>query len=161
MTVKAVLDRGFTKVLSALLAKERREPIHIRLVSPHLGDFEMNGKSLVEKLTVLRTRKNASVLLLLDRKEHKNYIKQHGELPEKLRVLQDLGVRIQTVRNLHAKIVMVENKIEKCLLVSSANLTDTAYNKNHEAGVYIQNEHEEVYDSFRKYIIGILISINP
>lgn len=158
--IRSVLDRELIQVLRSLLAKERREPIHIRLVSPHIGDFEANGETLLEKLTVLRTKKNAAILLLLDRKSHNNYIKQHGDLPDEIKKLQDVGVRVQTIRNLHAKIVMVENKREKCLLVTSANLTDTAYHKSHEVGIYIQSEREDIYDSFGKYVTELLKSIN-
>lgn len=159
--IKSVLDRELVVVLRSLLAKERREPIHIRLVSPHIGEFEVNGKSLLERLTVLRTKKDASVLLLLDRKAHNKYIKQHGDLPDEIKRLQDLGVRVQTIRDLHAKIVMVENKQQKCLLVTSANLTGTAYLKSHEVGIYIQSEREDIYDSFNKYVTKLLKKINP
>lgn len=158
--IKSVFDRELIQVLHSLLAKERREPIHIRLVSPHIGDFQVLGENLMKKLVILRTRKSAAILLLLDKRSHNNYIKLHGDIPEEVKRLQDAGVRVQTIRNLHAKIVMVENRQEKCLLVSSANLTDTAYRKNHEVGIYIQSEREDIYVSFGKYITNLLKSIN-
>lgn len=159
--IRSVLDRELIQILCSVLAKERREPIHIRLVSPHIGDFEVDGESFLERLTVLKTRKNAAIFLLLDKKEHNNYIKQHGDLPDEIKRLEDLGVRIQTIRNLHAKLVMVENKQEKCLLVTSANLTDTGYHKSHEVGIYIQSEREDIYGSFVQYLTKVLKIINP
>ncbi|MDH5771285.1 MAG: hypothetical protein OEZ25_08370 [Candidatus Bathyarchaeota archaeon] len=79
--IRSVLDRELIQILRSVLAKERREPIHIRLVSPHIRDFEVDGEGFLERLTVLKTRKNAAIFLLLDKKENNNYIKQHGDSP--------------------------------------------------------------------------------
>jgi len=126
-----------------------------------LGDFAVDSKTLLDKIKTLVTRKNASIVIVLDRKSHNNYIKQHGTLPPALKTLEDLGVRIQTVRDVHAKIIMVENNQDKCLLVTSANLTHTAYHKNHELGIYFHNEREDIYDSFAEYIKDLLVRNNP
>lgn len=60
-----------------------------------------------------------------------------------LRLLEQ-GARIYWNHNLHAKVVVGEPPKgvpgNKCAIVSSANLTHTAFFKNYELGVYFENE---------------------
>lgn len=157
MTLITVLDRELPDKLKSMLAYQRRAPLHIRLVSQHIYDFSLDGTSIFEILRKLRTRKDASIALLLDRKR---YQEASLAIKEEIQKLEGIGVRFHTVRDLHAKIVTVENNQEKCALVTSANLSHHAYYESHEIGLYCQDICE-VFKSIKKYITHLIMGQNP
>jgi len=157
MTILPVVDRDLPNRLSSMLAYQRRGPIHLRLVSQHIFDFMLDGTSIFQILKRLKTKKNASIALLLDRKR---YADAPENIKKEIQELEDIGVKFHKIRNLHAKLVTVENNQEKCLLVTSANLSHNAYHKAHEVGLYCQNHDESVFDSFKTYITRLIISQN-
>jgi len=152
MTIIPEFDRGLPIRLKSLLSYQRREPIHIRLVSQHIFDFDINGVNIFQILRRLKTKKNARITLILDRKRYRD---SKQEIKDEIQKLEDVGVNFHTIRNLHAKIITVENNQEKCLLITSANLSHHAYFVAHEVGVYFHN-YETIFDSFKKYITNLI-----
>lgn len=106
MTILPVVDRNLPNRLSSMLAYQRREPIHLRLVSQHIFDFKLDGTSIFQILKRLKTKKNASIALLLDRKR---YADAPENIKKEIQELEDIGVKFHKIRNLHAKLVTVEN----------------------------------------------------
>ena len=158
MTIICVFDRELPQRLMSLLSVQRREPIHIRLVSQHFLDFKLDGLSIFTILKRLKTKKNANITLLIDKKR---YIKNTSiSIKQKIQQLVDIGINFHTINNLHAKIVTVENNQEKCLLITSANLSYRAYFKAHEAGLYLHNHDEEIFNKFKRYITHLIMIQN-
>ena len=155
VTITAVLDRQLLDRLKSMLAYQRRQPIHLRLVSQHIFDFSLDGNSIFQILKRLRTSKNASITLLLDKKR---YLSAPQIIKTEIQKLEDVGVKVHAIRNLHAKIVTVENNQEKCVLVTSANLSNRAYYRAHEVGLYCHNDIHGIFDDIKKYITELIKS---
>ena len=153
MTIIPVFNRELPVRLESILSYQRREPIHLRLVSQHILDFDLDGISIFTILKRLKTRKNANITIILDKKTYRN---TSQKVIFKLNELEDLGINIHIIRNLHAKIITVENNHEQCLLVTSANLSHNAYFVAREAGIYFQNDQDGIFNSFKKYITDLI-----
>jgi len=83
-------------------------------------------RELEEKLTEVREKKNVIVKILTRKEENDAY---HGET---IRGFHKRQFSIETADNLHAKIVIVDDKE---LYIGSANLVAPSMNKNLEAGI--------------------------
>jgi len=81
------------------------------------------------------------------------------DVKDEIKKLEDVGIRFHTIKNLHAKIITVENNKEKCVLITSANLSNQGYYEAHEVGLYCQN-HDNIYNEFKKYITNLIIMQN-
>jgi HKD family nuclease len=66
-----------------------------------------------------------------------------------------LGVALQTAGLLHAKALYTEGPTGPALLVGSANLTRTAYEKNHELGVVLESPPAELCRAFKRFVDSI------
>ncbi len=152
MVVKACCDRELPEIVKRLTAYQRREPVHLRIISPHVSDFDLNNESFSKRITMLRSSRNATISILIDRKEISKFLRKYGHKPGILTELEETGVNILTVRDLHAKIVFLEAGKEKALLVCSSNLTKTGMHISHETGIYMLNDDPKVFERIERYI---------
>jgi phosphatidylserine/phosphatidylglycerophosphate/cardiolipin synthase-like enzyme len=160
MKLLPILDRELPKRLKSMLAIERPEPINMHLVSQHILDFMLDGANIFHILKRLRTMKNANVVLLLDRKRFKN---APTKIKAEIKNLEDVGVRIHTIRNLHAKIVIVEDNQDRNILITSANLSHQGYYVSHEVGLYCYDcsrDDKEFFNTFSRYITNLIKAQN-
>lgn len=110
---------------------------------------------------MLKFSKNATVSVLVDRKWISNFVSKNGEKPEIITQLEEAGVNILTVRNLHAKIALLKAGKEETLLVGSSNFTKTAMYLSHEAGIYILNDDSGTFKELDYYITELFKSAQP
>lgn len=160
MKLLPTLDRELPKRLKSMLAIERPEPINIHLVSQHIFDFLLDATSIFQILKRLRTVKNANVVLLLDRKK---FLVAPAKIRAEIKNLEDVGVRVHTIRDLHAKIVTVEDNQGKYILLTSANLSHQGYHESHEVGLYCYDcriDDEEFFNTFSRYITNLIKAQN-
>lgn len=66
-----------------------------------------------------------------------------------------LGVALQTAGLLHAKALYTESATGPSLLIGSANLTRTAYEKNHELGVVLDSPPSDLCRAFKRFVDSI------
>lgn len=161
MVIKTCCDRELPEIVKTLLAYQLPEPIHLRIVSPRITPFDLNGKSFSEKISKLRSFKNATISVLVDRKDISDYLQKNGHKPQIITELENVGVNISSVRNLHAKIVFLEAGNDKALLVGSSNLTKTGMHKSHETGIYLLNEDPKVFEKMNRYITWLFELAEP
>jgi phosphatidylserine/phosphatidylglycerophosphate/cardiolipin synthase-like enzyme len=161
MVIKACCDRELPEIIKALTAYQVREPVHLRIISPHVENFNLNNKSFSQRVMMLRSFKNATVSILVDKKEMNKFLRRYGHKPEIITELEDAGVNVLTVRDLHAKIVFLEAGKEKALLIGSSNLSKTAMYKSHEAGIYMLNDDPKVFERIGRYISWLFSLAQP
>lgn len=155
MVIEASYDRHIKDVVDNLLAYQRDAPIHLRLISPKIHDVQLIEDTLFQKIKRLITHKNALVTMLVNpngmkSEKEKDYIKQ----------LEEMGVKVHYKRELHAKIILLDNIKERAVLIGSANLTPTGLYKNKEAAVYFLNDQQQVYDRINSYVTHLLKETN-
>jgi phosphatidylserine/phosphatidylglycerophosphate/cardiolipin synthase-like enzyme len=157
VVVKAVYDREIRDIVKQLLAYQRRAPIHIRIVTPWIHDAELSSKLTLSQLIIrLIKYKDATVTLLVNPKRMTK--EEEIKLLEKL---EGAGVKVHYKRDLHAKLILLDSKEDKGVLVTSANLTPTGLGKFKEVGVYFLNEHiNDVFNRLYDYITHLLKETN-
>lgn len=99
--------------------------------------------------------------MLVDRKWITNFIKENGQKPEMLTQLEDAGMNILTVRNLHAKIILLEAGKETAMLVGSGNFTKTAMYISHELGICMFNDVSGAFQRIDYYVTELFKSAKP
>lgn len=161
LTIKVCYDRELPEVVKRLTAYQLSEPIHLRMVSPWISDFALDRKSFSERLLMLRSHRNAAVSVLVDRKWVSDFVSKNGEKPEIITQLEEAGVNVLTVRNLHAKIALLKAGKEKALLVGSSNFTKTAMYISHEAGIYMLNDDSGAFEELDYYVTELFKSAQP
>lgn len=117
--VSFVKDR---EILPKLLDMIGKAESTILIASPWIWGI----RDLEDKLTEVREKRNVIVKILTRREEDDPY---HGET---IRGFHKRQFSIETADNLHAKIVIVDNKE---LYIGSANLIAPSMNRNLEAGI--------------------------
>lgn len=160
MVIEAVCDRELITKIDQLLAYQRDAPIHVRIVCPRVSKTELIKESITEKIKKLIKFKDALVMLLIDPKYLKKDVAGADLLNNYIKELEDIGVKVHSKRNLHAKIILVENNTEKGLLLMSSNLTHTGLHISKEAGVYFLNEKTYVYDKLKRYVTDFIKESN-
>ena len=161
MTIKACYDRNLPEVVKRLTAYQLPKPIHLRVVSPQISDFDLNGKSFSERLLMLRSYTNAAVSVLVDRKWVSDFVSKNGEKPEMIMQLEEADINVLTVRNLHAKIAILKTGKKRALLVGSSNYTKTAMYISHEAGIYMLDDDSGTFEEFDYYVTELFKSAQP
>ena len=163
MSTHICCDRQLPTIIKRLTAYQNRAPIRLRIVTMHIKEFEVeDGRRFSDTILKLRTYKNATVSILVDRKWIlRAKLKNGGNKPQFIQDLEDMGVRIMAVRDLHAKIILLSSGKRKALLVGSANFTSTAIHKQHEADVYFDNDNLHVIDEMDKYITKLYQNAVP
>jgi hypothetical protein len=161
MTIIACCDRELPKVVKTLTAYQLPGPIHLRIVSPHISEFDIESEAFSARLLKLKSYKNATISLLVDRKWISDYVLENGQKPELVEGLEEIGVNIMTVRDLHAKIMLLNAGKEKALLMGSSNFTRTAMHISHEAGVYLLNDTSGVIERIDEYVTGLYRYAQP
>ena len=152
MTIRACCDRELPGVVKTLTACQLPAPIHLRIVSPHVSEFDIESEAFAKRLLKLISHKNAAISLLVDRKWISDCILKNGQKPKLIEELEEIGVNIMTVRDLHAKIILLDAGKEKALLMGSSNFTHTAMHISHEAGVYLLNDVSGVIERIDEYV---------
>lgn len=155
MPIEAVINREIIEKINTMLAFQRMDPIHIRIVTPTVKNVDLNGESLFSKLQKLFTYKDVQITLII--KPEWMIEKEDQEFLEKLK---SIGVKVHSNPNLHAKILLVENNQEKLALVGSANYTIGGLKRNDESSVYFINDENGVYEKLYDYITNMLKRIN-
>ena len=156
--IEAVFNREIRDKLTQLLAYQRDAPVWLRILTPWIGNAKLSdGKTLLEKLRQLINYKYARVTLIID----KEWMEEEADEEEKefLRSLEDMGVRLYSAKQLHAKMTLVingPNDREKSLIISSANLTDSGLSNLKEAGIYVLNDPAELFDKANSYFTDLL-----
>lgn len=163
MSTHVCCDREIPTVIKRLTAYQNPEPIHLRIITMHIKEFEVdNGKKFSDAILKLRTYKDATVSILVDRRWiSKAKQANGGNTPPFIQNLENMGVRIMSVRGLHAKMIFLSSGKRKSLLIGSANLTPTAMHKHHEADIYLNNDNLHVIDEMNKYIINLFQNARP
>lgn len=161
MTIKACYDRQLPEVVKRLTAYQLPEPIHLRVVSPQISDFDLDGKSFSERLLMLRSYKNAAISVLVDRKWVSDFVSKNGEKPDIIVQLEEADINVMTVRNLHAKIALLKTGRKKALLVGSSNYTKTAMYISHEAGIYMLGDGSGTFEELDYYVTELFKSAQP
>lgn len=161
MTIKVCYDREYPNLVKSLTAYQLPAPVHLRIVSPQVSDFTLNKKLFSQKLVILKSSKNATISMLVDRKWITNFIKENGQKPEMLTQLEDAGMNILTVRNLHAKIILLEAGKETAMLVGSGNFTKTAMYISHELGICMFNDVSGAFQRIDYYVTELFKSAKP
>lgn len=152
MVIEACCDRKLPEILKRLTAYQLSEPVHLRIVSPHIDNFDIGKKTFLQRIVMLRSSRNASVSILIDLKEIVEYVSKYGCKPKMIKELEEAGANILAVRDLHAKIVFLEAGNDKALLVGSSNFTKTGMRISHEAGIYMLNDDPKVFETIGQYI---------
>ena len=150
MVVEAVYGDKLENRLKDLLAYQRSN-ITLRIVSQHIHNTKIVDESLKDKLRRLRNRQ-ARIVIVIDRKVLANDRKEQELMDE----LEEIGVGVYYKQKVHAKIILLESQSDNGLLVSSANISDTALHNSREAGIFILNDHKEVLDDIKSYTNQIL-----
>lgn len=161
MTIKAYYDRELPRVVRTLTAYQLPAPVHLRVVSPQISDFVLDKKSFTKRLLMLRSFKNATISMLVDRKWISDFVLKYGQKPEIVTQLEEAGVNILTVRNLHSKIILLEAGKENALLVGSSNFTKTAMYISHEAGISILNDNSGAFEKIAFYVTELFKWAQP
>jgi phosphatidylserine/phosphatidylglycerophosphate/cardiolipin synthase-like enzyme len=153
MVLEGLVDREIRDKVSILLAYQRDSPIHVRIICPLIRNVVLpDHKTISQKLRQLITNKSALVTLVVNPR----WMKKTKEDRSFLQGLEDAGVKVHYKRDLHAKAVLLDSKHEYGLLVSTANLTTTGLDRGQEVGIYILNDHREVFEKLDRYITGLL-----
>lgn len=99
------------------------------IASPFIGSW-----TAVRKITGRKWVENGDVMvrLLTDISDGKNLN------PETFKCFRDRG-EIKTIKGIHAKIYIIDD----CAILTSANLTSTAFSKRYEVGIYLSNEEAQ------------------
>lgn len=156
MVIEAVCDREIRTMVERLLAYQREAPIHVRIVTPWIHDTKLSDRMLSEKIMRLIKFKSASITLLVNPKRM-----QRQEEVELLEKFEAMGVKVHYKRNLHAKLILLDSRGDKAVLVTSANLTPSGLETEKEVGVYFLNEQEEnVYRKLDDYVTHLLKETN-
>lgn len=135
------------KALTYTLSVER-EPKYVCIISYLLEDVELvNGVTLTALLRKLAL-KNVAISLVV------------GRIPEaktKSRILQlrKLGANVFYNPRAHAKLVLVEGKVENLAIITSANITHGGLYYNYEIGTLLRFSAED-YLRLRGYIIRVI-----
>jgi phosphatidylserine/phosphatidylglycerophosphate/cardiolipin synthase-like enzyme len=161
LTIKACYDRQLPEVVKRLTAYQLPEPIHLRVVSPQISDFDLDRKSFSERLLMLRFYKNAAISVLVDRKWVSDFVSKNGEKPDIIVQLEEADINVMTVRNLHAKIALLKTGRTKALLVGSSNYTKTAMYISHEVGIYMLNDDSGTFEELDYYVTKLFKSAQP
>ena len=151
MTLEACTDRDLPEKVRVLMAHQRDAPIHLRIMTQRIHDFELpGGQTFLGQAKRLVAFKDAVISVVYDPRV------MDDEEAVFLQDLVDAGVRVFPKRGTHAKMVLLESRNEKGALVMSANLTPTGQWQAKEAGVFILNEFGEVFSKLYGYIGGLL-----
>jgi len=161
MTIQASCDRELPNAVKSLTAYQMSPPVHLRIVSPQVSDFPLDNKSLSKRLLMLKSFRSATISILVDRKWIANFITKNGQKPKIIAKLEEAGVNILTVRNLHAKIVLLEAGKENALLVGSSNFTNTAMYLSHEACICILNDNSGAFEKIHYYVTELFKWARP
>lgn len=162
MPIKGCCDRELPSRVKTLIAYQLRAPIDLRIITPHISDFDVEGKNFLQRVIELRSHKNAKISLLVDRKWITDYqLKNGGQKPEFIKTLEDIGVSVLTIRNLHAKILLLTAGKEKALLLGSSNFTQTGMYISHEADIYFLNDNSGVFEDIEGYVTKLYRDAQP
>lgn len=155
MTLEACTDRELPEKVRVLMAHQRDAPIHIRMMTQQIHDFNLpDGQTFLAQAKRLVAFKEAVISIVYDPK----MVDDKGEAF--LQDLVDAGVRVFPKRAAHAKMVLLESRNEKGVLLMSANLTPNGQWKAKETGIFILNDFEEVFSKLYGYI-GALLKEGP
>jgi HKD family nuclease len=162
MPIKGCCDRELPNAVKTLIAYQLPAPIDLRIITPHITDFDIEGKNFSQRVMELRSYKGAKISLLVDRKWITDYqLKNEGQKPEFIEALEDIGVSVLTVRNLHAKILLLTAGKEKALLIGSSNFTQTGMYISHEADIYFLNDNSGVLEDIESYVTKLYMNAQP
>jgi len=152
MVLEGIVDREIRDRVAGLLAHQRDAPIRLRIVCPCIRDVLLpDGKTMSQHLRQLIAWKDARVTVVVDPRSMAEDDDQSF-----LQKLEETGVKVHCKRDLHAKAILLESKREHGLVVSSANLTETGLGRQQEMGIYILNEHRDVFQKLDSYVTGLL-----
>jgi len=112
---------------------------------PYIGNVEAVKRILGEEWV---TNKNISVRLLTDINEQNNFNS------ETLKLFHGIGA-IRSLVGLHAKVYIIDNKC----LITSANLTSTAFTKRHEVGFVLSEEDTAQSITYFEFLWKISIDV--
>ena len=146
-----------------LLSYERR-PREVRIICPIVTDPEIcDGNTFLKIIKRLSQVEDIIISLItckpIARSRASEFVKK--EVKKRLDVIQaleDMKIRVfqWPSTDLHAKIILTQSKDDKLALVTSANITPTALNRNIEVGICFKNERDDIYDAIYKYITELL-----
>lgn len=151
MALEVVYGNKLKDRLNQLLTKTTPEKFKLKIVSQHIHNASINGSNFLEKITRL-VKGQVEIIIIINRKVLVGDKKEQALVEQ----LEHLGVKIFPKKSIHAKIILLEGKNRNCLLVSSLNISDTAIHESKEAGIYVENEHINLINDTRTYIMSIL-----
>ena len=128
----------------------RRRASDVRIMTMNLGDFYLKSGSDLFLTKIYRLLSAGVVVTILIGGRVEKFDQKTKSL---LKDLVERGAKIYYNKNTHAKLILVNSKHEKLVLITSANFTKTALYKNYEIGVEYLNMEENIYKQFERYII--------
>jgi len=159
MGVKCLFQRDEIRDAIRNTLDVRRRASVVRIMTMNIGDFYLkSGSDLF--LTKIYRLLNAGVVvtILIGGREEK--FKSNKELLLLLKDLIEWGAKVYYNKRAHAKLILVNSKREKLVLITSANFTKTGLYDNYEIGVGYLNMEENIYKQFERYITEKLVNIS-
>jgi len=146
MTI-SFLDENFGTTFSSLMNSSNRE---IKIVSPFIGfrtasalaDFIEKSEEIIECIVITR----------FDREDFINGVSSIAGLER----LVKAGVKIYALQSLHTKLYIFN---KESIIMGSANFTFNGFYKNHEFGIFMENE-KVFAEECNAYFEGLLSDIN-
>jgi phosphatidylserine/phosphatidylglycerophosphate/cardiolipin synthase-like enzyme len=155
VTIEAVTNQEIRDKLKKMLSVVWDTPLQVRILSPKIRDVDLVGDTVFSLLRRLTRERDVQITLIIN----PEWMVEEGD-KEFLKKLDEIGVKIHSNTNLHAKMILVENMTHKIALIGSANYTKGGTNGNDEASIFLINQDPHVYDKLYEYVTRMLRRIN-
>jgi hypothetical protein len=140
------LDKNFGSTFFSLLDSTKKK---IRIISPFIG-----YKTALALVNFIEETDNELDCVLITRFDREDFIKGVSSITG-LELLKKAGVKMYALQGLHTKLYIFDNE---SIIMGSANFTFNGFYKNHEFGIFMEEEREFSVEC-NNYFDGLLKDI--
>ncbi|ADP34538.1 phospholipase D family protein [Bacillus atrophaeus] len=140
------LDKNFGSTFFSLLDSTKKK---IRIISPFIG-----YKTALALVNFIEETDNELDCVLITRFDREDFIKGVSSFTG-LELLKKAGVKMYALQGLHTKLYIFDNE---SIIMGSANFTFNGFYKNHEFGIFMEEEREFSVEC-NNYFDGLLKDI--
>jgi hypothetical protein len=140
------LDKNFGSTFFSLLDSTKKQ---IRIISPFIG-----YKTALALVNFIEETENELDCVLITRFDREDFIKGVSSISG-LECLKKAGVKMYALQGLHTKLYLFDSE---SVIMGSANFTFNGFYKNHEFGIFMEDE-PEFSNECNNYFEGLLNDI--